>query len=35
MLKAAFYNVNKINQTDADQIVSYQLWQIAKELEVW
>ncbi len=30
VLKAAFYNVNKINQTDADQIVSYQLWQIAR-----
>ena len=32
-LKAAFYAVNKINQTDADQIVEYQLWQIAKELK--
>src|SRR5207249_885449 len=31
-LKAAFYAVNAINKSDADQIVSYQLWQIAKEL---
>jgi hypothetical protein len=32
VLKAAFYSVNKVNQSDAEQIVSYQLWQIAKEL---
>lgn len=31
-LKAAFYAVNKINSSDADQILSYQLWQIAKKL---
>jgi hypothetical protein len=31
-LKAAFYAVNKIRDGDADQIVSYQLWQITKEL---
>ena len=32
-LKAAFYAVNKTNQTDSEQIVAYQLWQIAKELK--
>jgi hypothetical protein len=32
-LKAAFYAVNKVSDGDADQIVSYQLWQIAKELK--
>lgn len=31
-LKAAFYAVNKVTQADAEQIVQYQLWQIAKEL---
>lgn len=31
-LKAAFYAINKIGQGDADVIVEYQLWQIAKEL---
>jgi hypothetical protein len=31
-LKAAFYSINKINVSDADQIVAYQLWQISKEL---
>src|SRR5690348_1270102 len=31
-LKAMFYSANKINATDADQILSYQLFQIAKRL---
>lgn len=32
-LKAAFYAVNKIRDGDAEQILSYQLWQITKELD--
>lgn len=31
-LKAAFYAVNKIASGDADRIVEYQLWQVAKEM---
>lgn len=31
-LKAMFYGVNKINATDRERILSYQLFQIAKEL---
>ncbi|MGA3371649.1 MAG: hypothetical protein ABSC48_07795 [Terracidiphilus sp.] len=31
-LKAAFYAVNRINESDTDKIVEYQLWQISKEL---
>ena len=31
-LKAMFYAVNKINSTDAERILNYQLFQISKEL---
>lgn len=31
-LKAMFYGVNKINATDSERIVNYQLFQIAKKL---
>ena len=31
-LKAMFYSINKVNATDADQILGYQLFQIAKRL---
>jgi hypothetical protein len=32
-LKAAFYAVNKVKQSDEEVIVQYQLWQVAKELK--
>jgi hypothetical protein len=31
-LKAMFFAVNKVNSTDADRILNYQLFQISKEL---
>jgi hypothetical protein len=31
-LKAMFYSINKVNATDAEQILGYQLFQIAKKL---